>query len=430
MQKEYSPAIKISQLDFDVLAGNKKILERDDFVNVMRDQLEMYILARLSSTSEFWDENPQKFNSIGPLKHLLVHQISMRKHIQQIIAVMNDHRDSVPRHQPISTDSSPIVDSSSYSSSIPSGVGVKVLSAETTGSGVLQSAADLTMNCSAHAVASKALNHASPKVSVSQKDSDIAVCALPILSISAADQSVLLVSNEVSDQNQNTVSSAVCLEKAQETVIARQLPQADDVELQIFPQGSDVQLNLGKSDLSYSSKHDADHGPHPIFETQRESGMCSEKLPAAVSNSHLPIKINRPRSPASQAVFPGIEMEQMGSNKLFEEQRHNISCCSCPPYIPSTGSPGAKSDRHRSSRSRGGRKPGGQGNSRQRNNMTMPVETTCGQSDVVLVTATRNVPDRTTRGVARDWLARASLVPDRMEAGALNHNGLYKATLP
>jgi hypothetical protein len=85
MQDDYTPAIRVSQSDFMVFSKDKTTLKMQDFVDRMRDQLESYVQSRLSSTSEFWRDEPYDYNTVGPLKHLLLEQFKMRDQIQQLL---------------------------------------------------------------------------------------------------------------------------------------------------------------------------------------------------------------------------------------------------------------------------------------------------------------------------------------------------------
>jgi hypothetical protein len=85
LQGDYKPAIRISKSDFILFAKNEYRLEKKDFVNRMREQLEFYIQSRLSSTSEFWCDTLYDYNTIGPLKYLLVETFKMRQQMQQLL---------------------------------------------------------------------------------------------------------------------------------------------------------------------------------------------------------------------------------------------------------------------------------------------------------------------------------------------------------
>ena len=84
-QGDYKPAIRISKSDFMIIAKNKHTLNKQDFVDRMRDQLEAYIQSRLSSTSEFWRDEPHDYNTTGPLKYVLMEQLKMRRQLQQLL---------------------------------------------------------------------------------------------------------------------------------------------------------------------------------------------------------------------------------------------------------------------------------------------------------------------------------------------------------
>jgi hypothetical protein len=49
----------------------------------MREQLYVYIQSRLSSKSEFWSDSPYDFNTIGPLKYLMMELIRTKQRTEQ-----------------------------------------------------------------------------------------------------------------------------------------------------------------------------------------------------------------------------------------------------------------------------------------------------------------------------------------------------------
>ncbi len=88
--QDFSPKIKISKADFSAITGNRVHLQRQDFVNIMLEQLEAYIQARLSSSSEYWTVSQQQYTTLGPLKHVLMEQIRARNLAKTLLAEMAD----------------------------------------------------------------------------------------------------------------------------------------------------------------------------------------------------------------------------------------------------------------------------------------------------------------------------------------------------
>ena len=97
-QRDIKPPIRISKADFVVFAKDKPFLDRQGFVNMMREQMHTYIQSRLSSKSEFWNDSPFAFNSIGPLKYLLLDLFKMKQQMDQAAANVS----STTPKQPIS----------------------------------------------------------------------------------------------------------------------------------------------------------------------------------------------------------------------------------------------------------------------------------------------------------------------------------------
>jgi hypothetical protein len=59
----------------------------------MRKQLEIYIQARLSSTSEYWPASQQQYTTLGPLKHVLMEQIRARTQMEELLKAVSDLKD-------------------------------------------------------------------------------------------------------------------------------------------------------------------------------------------------------------------------------------------------------------------------------------------------------------------------------------------------
>jgi hypothetical protein len=117
MQGDYTPAIRISKSDFQIFSKGKTTLEKQDFIDRMRDQLESYVRSRLSSTSEFWRDEPYDYNTAGPLKHLLMEQYKMRHQIQQLLRALY-----VPN-----TDSSDVYSEGILNNAQPVGVEIRAM---------------------------------------------------------------------------------------------------------------------------------------------------------------------------------------------------------------------------------------------------------------------------------------------------------------
>ncbi len=97
------PPIKISITDFQEFAGDKAFLTKQSFVNMMREQMNNYAQSRLSSKSEFWNDSPFAFNSIGPLKYLLLDLFRMKQQMDQAAADVT----STTSKQPATASSGP-----------------------------------------------------------------------------------------------------------------------------------------------------------------------------------------------------------------------------------------------------------------------------------------------------------------------------------
>jgi hypothetical protein len=82
-QHDIKPTIRIAKSDFKIFAKDKARLTRETFVSMMREQLYAYIQSRLSSKSEFWNDAPYEFNSIGPLKYLMMELIRTKQQTEQ-----------------------------------------------------------------------------------------------------------------------------------------------------------------------------------------------------------------------------------------------------------------------------------------------------------------------------------------------------------
>jgi hypothetical protein len=82
-QHDIKPKIRIAKSDFKIFAKKKAFLNRETFVSMMREQLYTYIQSRLSSKSEFWSDSPHEFNSIGPLKYLMMELIRTKQRTEQ-----------------------------------------------------------------------------------------------------------------------------------------------------------------------------------------------------------------------------------------------------------------------------------------------------------------------------------------------------------
>jgi hypothetical protein len=70
----------------------------------MCEQLESYIQARLSSTSEYWAASQQQYNTLGPLKHVLMEQIRAREGMKELKNLLEKLQCTTAPSSPLTRD--------------------------------------------------------------------------------------------------------------------------------------------------------------------------------------------------------------------------------------------------------------------------------------------------------------------------------------
>ena len=67
------------------LCNERKNLGPAQFEAVMREQLQLYMQARLSSTSELWNATDDEFTELGTLKQILLEQARVARLLERIV---------------------------------------------------------------------------------------------------------------------------------------------------------------------------------------------------------------------------------------------------------------------------------------------------------------------------------------------------------